>query len=112
MPEIEAEDLYDAAADSGSTRAEGDVLAERAKQRVRWGDDHDDEEHQGGELAVAASYLADPFDGGGCLDEDDPEAGWAVRLKARHDRRQQLVIAAALLLAEIERLNRAEASRG
>lgn len=94
------------------SRASDDVLAERERQRSKWGDDHDDD-HDDGALADAASYLAATGDDG-CVDPDDPdelaEAGWAVQLRAKHkgDRRRQLVIAAALLLAEIERLDRWE----
>lgn len=53
--------------------AERDVLAERAKQRIKWGD--------------------------ACPD-------WTLRLNL-NERRDELVIAAALLIAEIERLDRA-----
>ncbi len=94
------------------SQAETDVRVERRRQRDQWGDDHDDT-HDGGELADAAAWLAntdDPDDG----DVDDEDLGWAVRLKARHasDRRQQLVIAAALVLAEIDRLDRIASPRG
>lgn len=88
-----------------------DVLAEREKQRQKWGDDHDDD---CGELATAAAFLADPE----YVEDVDAESvqhdEWWVRLRQRHraDRRQQMVIAAALAIAEIERLDRAEASRG
>lgn len=75
------------------TKAEQDVLAERAKQRVKWGDKHDDE-HTSGDLAHTAGCLS--------LGINDP---WHLGL--RHDRRERLVIASALLIAEIERVDRA-----
>ena len=83
------------------TKAEEDVLAERAKQRAKWGDHHDDAVEVNGELPTAGAYLAHP--------EHDPcfEAPtWAVSLKERKDRRQQLVCAAALAIAEIDRMDR------
>jgi hypothetical protein len=96
------------------TRAEQDVLRERDKQRERWGDEHDAAEHGDGALAAAAAFLAwpdgyeeRPGEADRCL---IPCPGWAYRLLERHDsdRRRQLLIAAALCLAEIERLDRAE----
>jgi hypothetical protein len=98
---------WEAAGTPTRSGAEMDVLCERVKQRQKWGDAHDDR-HEDGELAGAAAFLADPE-----YVEDDPaslheEDGWAIHLRAKHraDRRQQLVIAAALLLAEIERIDR------
>lgn len=83
-------------------------LAEIAAERKRqvdvegWDDEHDDE-HVKGELADAAAYYAArdnrlelwPFD-----DE------WNKR--GDHSRRRQLVIAGALIVAELERIDRAE----
>lgn len=85
-----------------------DVLTERQKQRAKWGDAHDDG-HGDEALADAAAVLA-------CshrlddLDELAPE--WAIRLRNRHTstRRSELVDAAALLLVEIERMDKASAS--
>jgi hypothetical protein len=88
------------------TKAALDVLMERAEQRTKWSDSHDSE-HDCGELATAAAMLADPES-----EFDEPEKyqeeEWMYRLGAKHrgDRRRQLVIAAALLLAEIERIDR------
>jgi len=88
-----------------------DVIAEREKQRAKWGDAHDDG-HATGDLSHAAAVM--------CADERDdihaPE--WACELynKQADDvtreqaTRKRLVIAAALLLAEIERLDRAAAT--
>lgn len=78
-----------------------DVLIERTKQLKKWTPGHDDE-HKDGELADAAAHLA----GLRTTVLDAPE--WAIDLRARHTRRESLVIAAALILAEIERLDRAE----
>lgn len=85
-----------------------DVFAERAKQLAKWPTDHDDAHHTTGELVVAAAYLASPDTEVREGDLDDEDLGWAVHLKAKHvaDRRKQLVVAAALILAEIERLDR------
>lgn len=93
------------------TRATGkvldDVLTERQYQHAVWGDSHDDQHRDQG-LAGAAAHLAEPDDDIDPDDAEDDDLGWAVRLKAKHhgDRRRQLVIAAALLVAEIERLDR------
>ena len=96
------------------TKALRDVIAEREKQRAKWGDSHDDD-HHGGTLSVIAAGLAvygtdasvrDPEER---VSADAADCGMdAWRLIERHPaRRDQLVIAAALLLAEIERLDRA-----
>lgn len=79
-----------------------DVLIERTKQLKKWTPNHDDE-HKDGELADAAAELAHVERPG--TDVFAPE--WATDLRQKHERRQQLVIAAALILAEIERLDRA-----
>ncbi len=78
-----------------------EVAAEREKQRAKWGDDHDDG-HTNEELADAAAWLSTSRR----LDElDDLVPQWVFRL-AGH-RRRELIIAAALLVAEVERLDRA-----
>ena len=80
------------------TQAEIDVLAEREKQRAKWGDGHDNK-HDRDDLARAAGHIIN----GGWVFES-----WPADLRRKHPkRRDQLVIAAALLLAEIERLDRA-----
>ena len=82
------------------TKAEEDVLAERAKQRTRWGDDHDDAVEADGSLPLASAFLAHP-------DPDPFQAPtWAGSIKTRKDRRHQLVCAAALAIAEIDRMDR------
>lgn len=110
-----AEDTADQTESADPTsRALNDVQAERRRQREKWGDKHDDG-HQRRELACAArGYLyayvfaehnpayhdaADfqPFD----------RDRFLAKVRAI-SRRQRLVRAAALILAEIERIDRAE----
>lgn len=102
------------------TKAASDVLAERQRQIEREGYDtsHDDA-HNSGELSAAASAYAWAAS---CQVETDkpaeysgtPPAMWpwdsaAWNLK---DERRNLVRAAALILAEIERLDRAAGTSG
>jgi hypothetical protein len=84
-----------------------EVHAERERQRARWGDSHDDDEHHAGELAGAAAALAIGISEDGPLTYDDAPA-WGFDLVAEHenDRRRQLLIATTLLVAEIERIDR------
>lgn len=79
---------------SETTKAIEDVAAERERQRRKWGDSHDDG-HRDGSLAWNGGRIA--------LNVDDP---WGLWEKHREDRRRQLVISAALIVAEIERLDR------
>lgn len=86
------------------TKAAQDVLAERERQITSegWTPEHDDE-HAGGELARAAACYA-------IAEEGDPiPAGWswAPEWWKPRDRRRNQVKAAALMLAEIERTDRA-----
>lgn len=100
-----------------------EINGERWRQQMRegFGDEHDNK-HAFGELAIAAALYASPKPLFEKLDQDmdgdvvfvDPwpwDASWDKRKK--HPRRKALVIAAALLVAEIERLDRsvAEGSR-
>lgn len=87
-----------------------DVLAERQKQRVKWGDAHDDEHDNPRALPLAAATIAiGTFPGVPWhMFADAPD--WVRSLVERHGDRDRLVIAAALLLAEIERLDRANPS--
>lgn len=109
-----------------------EIAAERVRQIVSEGNtpDWDDEEHGEGGLALAAACYATPI----LLYRQEPDLANAVTFQdpwpwaERHDkrpadgnvilpnskltalaRRRQLVIAAALLVAEIERLDRAAA---
>ena len=87
-----------------------DVSAERRRQvEVEgWTPEHDDE-HNACELSDAAacyalgSEAADVGDVPGCWPQSWDESWW----RPSQDRRRNLVKAAALLLAEIERLDRA-----
>ncbi len=103
------------------------VLAEVEIERVRqmsaegWTPEHDDD-HEGGELADAAAYYAyhrAALDAGNEDGTDDISRGdsllrmlwpetwhhcWAK--KSGKPRRRQLIVAAALIVAEIERLDR------
>jgi len=77
-----------------------------------WTPEHDDE-HVNGELAdMAACYATARLDvtlGGVNPLEIYPEnRGFKWFKKAKHDRKRQLIIAGALLIAELERLERAE----
>lgn len=85
------------------TNAEHDVLAERAKQRERWSAEHDDTEHADGMLAHGAAAIllkAGPHGG-------NPD--WVNHAIEKHaeNPRQRLVVVVALLIAEIDRLDRA-----
>jgi hypothetical protein len=86
-----------------------DVLAERRRQieKERWTPEHDDE-HTDGVLALAASCYA-TADTGSPLPKVWPwdPADWKPKGKRRN-----LVRAGALILAEIERIDRAALSQG
>jgi hypothetical protein len=83
-----------------------DVVKERGHQIFAEGFDvtHDDKQTLGQMAAAAACYAA-PFDMSRYWPWGDE---WDK--KDKHPRRRQLVIAAALIVAEIERLDRAEAA--
>ncbi len=86
------------------TKATADVLAERSRQVEKEGYEpaHDDE-HADGSLAMAAACYAD---------KERPQSmcpgrwPWSADSWKPKDRRTDLVRAAALLLAEIERMDR------
>lgn len=96
-----------------TTQATQDVIAERQRQKDAegWTPEHDDE-HTGGELASAAGCYAmaaakmvknDP----GSADYSAPtEWPWHPNWWKPSDPRRNLVKAAALILAEIERIDR------
>ncbi len=82
-----------------------DVLAERAKQVAKGYDAAHDDGHTDGEIANAAAWMAVDFE---CRELRDNVPNWVVNLCDKTPtRREDLVIAAALLIAEIERLDRA-----
>jgi hypothetical protein len=108
------------------TKAAQDVLAERARQvsAEGWTPEHDDE-HKHGELARAAAFYSLCAEGPpkpGVPHEIHQTRRWDFNILAAiwprswnwptpKDRRRNLVRAAALLLAEIERSDRADAER-
>ena len=96
------------------TKAADDVVAERERQRTveKFADWHDDR-HTAGELASAAAVYAMPEG----YRVETHEAGWTIggllwpwepEWFKPTTRRRDLVKAGALILAEIERLDRAE----
>jgi hypothetical protein len=94
------------------TRAVLDVLRERFRQinDEGWSPEHDDA-HIGGELAIAAAaYAAEAAAHANDRDPKNPPDFWpweASWWKPSY-RRRDLVKAAALIIAEIERLDRTE----
>lgn len=100
------------------SQAVNDVVAERQRQRDEeaWSPAHDDE-HTDGELAVAAGCYAMHNGGGFGIHDycaDDVPRQWPFEPPSwkPKDPRRDLVRAAALIIAEIERLDRAATSRG
>lgn len=89
-----------------SIKAEQDVLAERARQRAKY--DATDGDYQPGTLATAGAHLACPS---GVSDMTLLQYGadWAREycLKYIQDRRQELVVSCALIMAEIEKMDAA-----
>jgi hypothetical protein len=98
-----------------------EVSLERWRQKTAegWTVDHDDD-HCGGELAQAAACYADPAPEIIRVAKDDGRKTtvtgtwipkrwpWAVDGYKPKDRRRDLIRAAALIVAEIERLDRAQ----
>ncbi len=83
-----------------------DLLNERIRQKAEegWTDEHDDH-HVHGELARAAACYAAPIP----LNDDDAPLTWPWDKKwwKSTSQRRNLVKAGALIIAEIERLDRA-----
>jgi len=101
---------------SQPTQAAQDVLAERQRQidKEGWTPEHDDA-HGGGEMSAAAGIYA-LHSGGYDMQHvsGDPSAFWPWDKswwKPSADPRRSLVKAAALLLAEIERIDRAASAQ-
>lgn len=85
-----------------------DIALERHKQIRAYGYTHEhDDVHVGGQLAQAACYFAWPKYP--CM-QFWPLDSWdeCFATKLKHTRREQIIIAAALLVAELERLDRAD----
>jgi len=96
------------------TRACLDVLAERRRQvEVEgWTPKHDDE-HQGGGMAfAAAAYAVWSHAGPDMVRSLWNWTGWAKHWFKPKDARSNLIRAGALILAEIERLDRAAPAQG
>lgn len=104
------------------SKAADDVLAERARQMGAegWSTEHDDTEHDEQQLARAAycyvghyfmrSWLVDPPNGDPIKyvsSDEPPDWPWLSDWWKPKNPRRDLVRAAALLIAEIERLDRA-----
>lgn len=93
-----------------------DVAAERRRQveEEGWTAEHDDQ-HRGGSMAVAAAcYSLTALPDGPSNEFVSslwPWTGWASKWFKPTDKRRNLVKAAALIVAEIERLDRAEANK-
>jgi hypothetical protein len=112
-----------------TSQAQGDVLRERERQfyEERWTDEHDDQ-HDKGQLAFAGAAYAlaaaiqaelvghgkDPKFAATAAGLAKAPAWWPFSTSwwKPKDRRRDLVRAAALIIAEIERLDRAEAKGG
>lgn len=109
------------------SKAINDVLAERQRQidQEGWTESHDDQ-HDDRSLAAAAAcyakqyvgraWLLESFDDGAIRYQADKISGdwpdsWAEAWWKPKNPRRDLVRAAALLIAEIERIDRQEASR-
>ena len=88
------------------------IIAERESQIVKGYDAAHDDAHKEGELAEAAGIVAADLE----VTDMEPHGPrqWAAYIfdKHEHDRRRQLVIAAAMLVAEIERMDRAATKEG
>jgi hypothetical protein len=95
-----------------------DVIAEIAAERCRqveaegWSADHDYHAHCNGELAKAAvCYALEPKFGPETLDFIERWWPWERKWWKPKDRRRDLIRAGALIVAEIERLDRAKEPR-
>lgn len=90
-----------------STISEGmaDVIDERAKQHAEFGDTHDNMATKGQRAAAATCYAATGY-------IEVPPETLSIEWLKPGDRRRNLVKAAAILVAEIKRLDRASMSIG
>lgn len=96
------------------SQAAQDVLAERRRQIEEefYTAEHDDDEHERGELAAAAASYAVAAAGGGYT-ADNPPVMWPADWDFKPgEPRRMMVKACALLLAEIERRDRAAVVQG
>jgi hypothetical protein len=97
---------YALAHDGGMREAATDVLAERERQKSveGWTENHDDCHHLGEMAGAAAAYARNA---GLERIQPPPYWPWHPRWWKPKDRRRDLVRAGALIIAEIERLDRA-----
>ncbi|HVI04140.1 MAG TPA: hypothetical protein VM869_35860 [Enhygromyxa sp.] len=79
------------------------IASERARQRQKWSVKHD-AEHYTGELAVRAAELAVYGARARVISDEHAPDAWGLVTRHETDRVQQLVIAGALIVAEIERI--------
>lgn len=86
------------------TAAEFSVLKERAKQRARYSSEHDDTEHPDAQLAYFAEELLGVVTG--TIDEGCMSFPWLRELALKNTPRQNLVVAAAFIIANIEMIDR------
>lgn len=103
------------------TKAAHDVIDERLRQQQAegWTPNHDDQLHDAGDLsaaascyAIAAANMLNPYTQGDGVDPAKPPGDWpweALWWKPGTDPRRALVKAGAVILAEIERIDRAAA---
>lgn len=91
------------------TKSEFDVVMERCRQRDRWSDANDNA-YPDEMLAEAGSFIADPTIDHYAPEDERFDMDWVVGLKEElsENRRQQLVVAAALIIAEIDKIDRRE----
>lgn len=109
MTDITKQDKFTIKAEGAMAQALYDLLAERLRQvdDEGWSPEHDDQ-HAVGELAAAAACYCHPEP---CMDDTRGVPfswPWVRRWWKPTDRRRDLVKAGALILAEIERLDRIE----
>ena len=109
MTDITKQDEFTIKAEGAMAQALYDLLAERLRQvdDEGWSPEHDDQ-HAVGELAAAAACYCHPEP---CMDDTRGVPfswPWVRRWWKPTDRRRDLVKAGALILAEIERLDRIE----
>ena len=81
-----------------------EVAAEREKQVSKGYDAKHDDTHDDQSLTLVAAYLAIPCTSGVPI----PAPDWGLELEESHGERDCLIIAAALIIAEVERMDRAE----
>lgn len=85
-----------------------EVAAMREKQISKGYDAAHDDHHDDQSLALVAAHLAIPCTSGVLI----PAPDWGLELEDSHGERENLIIAAALLIAEAERMDRAEVTEG